>query len=404
MRKVLKWVLRLLLVVLALAGAAALFVQLAGIPKYPVERVELKVEVTPQRVARGRQFAQLLCVSCHYDPATRALTGKHMDDAPPVFGSIYSRNITQSQTHGIGAWTDGELAFLLRTGLRKDGQYLPPYMVKLAHLSDEDLYSVIAFLRSDDPLVKSSEADPPRTRPGFLTKLLSRLAWKPLPYPRAPIAAPNRDDRVAYGRYLVEGLECYACHSADLKTVDIAEPDKTPGYLGGGSALLDLGGKKVFTTNLTPDETGIGKWSEGDFTRTLRTGLRPDHSVVRYPMEPMPTLSEADAGAIFAYLQTVPKINNPRKTNEGYELAANESDGKKLYYKYACYSCHGERGVGTADLRQNRKTWPTDDGLKAWLKNAPALKPDTRMPAWDGVIAENEYDPLIRYVRELSTD
>jgi mono/diheme cytochrome c family protein len=121
-------------------------------------------------------------------------------------------------------------------------------------------------------------------------------------------------------------------------------------------------------------------------------------------MEPMMSLSEADASAIYAYLRSVPKIKKTRKANEDYAVNANASDGQKLYYKYACYSCHGERGLGSADLRQNRKTWPTDDGLKAWIKNAPALKPETRMPAWDGVIAENEYDPLIRYVRELSAD
>jgi mono/diheme cytochrome c family protein len=404
-RRVFKWALRVFGVLLILAGAFALYVQLRGIPKYPVQHVELKVESTPERVARGKQFAALLCVNCHRDAATGLLTGKEMKDAPGQFGEIRSRNITRHPTRGIGSWTDGELAVLFRTGIRRDGQYLPPYMVKLSHLSDEDLFSIIAFLRSDDPLVAPSETQLPPTRPSFLTKLLSNVAFKPLPYPTAPIEAPSRADKVAYGQYLVEGLDCFPCHSADFKTMNVAEPEKTPGYLGGGNEVLDLSGKRVYSANITFDEeTGIGKWSEAEFTRALRHGFRPDNSTIRYPMVPMTELSDEDSGAIYAYLKTVPKLKNPRKAADGYALASGDPEGKKIYYKYACYSCHGEQGVGIADLRHNRRNYPTDDGLRAWIRNAPNLKPDTKMPTWDGVIADNEYAPLIQYVRALCVD
>lgn len=402
MKKIFRWLLRGAGALLVLAGGYALYVQITGIPKYPTQKIELTVERTPERVARGKQFALLLCVNCHRDATTGALTGKQMTDAPKEFGDIYSRNITRHPTKGIGSWTDGELAFLFRTGIRRDGQYLPPYMVKLAHLSDEDLFSIIAFLRSDDPLVAPSEAEPPRTRPSFLTKFLSHVAFKALPYPPGPIAAPSRADKVAYGRYLVEGLDCYPCHSADFKTMNVAEPDKTPGYLGGGNEVLDLSGKKVYSANLTFDEaTGIGKWSEADFARALRRGFRPDNTPIRYPMVPMPELTDEDSAAIYAYLKSIPKLNNPRKAAEGYAVAAGAPEGKKIYYKYACYSCHAETGLGTADLRTNKRNYPTDDGLRAWIQNAPKLKPETKMPMWEGVIAENEYAPLIQYLRTL---
>src|SRR5262245_36796463 len=78
-------------VVLAGAGFAA-YVQVDGIPHYPVEKIDLKVEATPERVARGKKLATLLCAQCHMNPTTRQLTGKHMEDAPPQFGVIYSLN------------------------------------------------------------------------------------------------------------------------------------------------------------------------------------------------------------------------------------------------------------------------------------------------------------------------
>jgi len=112
MRRVLKGLAFLLLALVVAAGAGAAYVHVAGIPSYPTRRVELTVDVTPERVARGRRTAVMLCAGCHKDPATGVLTGSRMADAPPQFGVIYSSNITQDREYGIGAWTDGEIATL----------------------------------------------------------------------------------------------------------------------------------------------------------------------------------------------------------------------------------------------------------------------------------------------------
>jgi hypothetical protein len=110
------------------------------------------------------------------------------------------------------------------------------------------------------------------------------VAFGPLPYPSGPITAPAPDDKVAYGRYLVFTLECWTCHSADFNKMNVMEPEKTPGFLGGGNQLRDLSGRIVPTANLTPDElTGIGRWSERDFSRALRGGVHPDGRSVLYP-------------------------------------------------------------------------------------------------------------------------
>ncbi len=403
MKKTLKWLGIAVAVVVAVVAAAAAYVALSPLPHYPVVKVDFPVEVTPERVARGKRSVEMLCAACHMDSATGALTGKRMVDVPPQFGEAWSRNITAHPVKGIGSWTDGEIAYLLRTGIARDGRYTPPWMVKLPNASDEDLRDIIAFLRSDDPLVQPRDADDHDSRPSFLTKVLARVAFKPFPYPARPIMAPPPDDKVAYGSYLVNSrLLCYSCHSRDFATNDDLRPERSPGYLGGGNAMPDIGGKLVYTANLTPDhETGIGGWTADQFRRALKEGIRPDNRPLRYPMVPYRPLTDDEADAIFAYLRSVPPARNKVKPSEAYVVAGDR--GKQVYYAYGCNGCHGDTGHGQYDLRQGPQKYPTDDELIAWIKHPERLRPGIAMPTWDGVIKEEEYEPLAGYVRTLAS-
>ena len=401
-KRLLKIVLGLVAVVVLAVGGLLLYLDRSGIPRYAPGTVALEVEATPELVERGRRTVGMLCAGCHLDNETGTLAGKPMDDLPAQFGWAHSANITRDPETGIGTWTDGELAFLLRTGVTRDGRYTPPWMAKVPLMSDEDLHGVIAFLKSADPLVRPVRAKRPESRPSLLTKALSRVAFKPLPYPPAPIVAPDPADRVAYGRYLVQGRAmCFPCHSADFAKVDDLVPEKSAGYLGGGNAMPDMNGRIVTTANITPDpETGIGKWSEDEFVRLLRFGVRPDQRVTVYPMVPYPELSDDDARAIYAYLRTVPPI-----VNEVPPPAATIVDGadagRAAYYRYGCNGCHGDSGVGLYDLRKGAANYPTDDGLIAYIRHPEIAKPGVKMPTWDGVIAEEDYAPLAAHVRRL---
>jgi cytochrome c2 len=267
------------------------YAQVIGIPHYPHAATARHVDVTPARVAAGRKLATELCSGCHLNASTGRLTGKRLVDLPAAFGEIYSRNITGSREHGVGAWTDGDLAYLLRTGVRPDGRYLPPYMIKTPHLSDAELDDLIAFLRSDDDLVRPVDAEPPGvSRPSLLVKVLSQVVMKPLVYPSALVVAPPRSDRVQYGRYLVTSRDCFSCHSADFKSTNLAEPEKSPGYFGGGNVLMGMNGERILSANLTPDpKTGIGRWNETDFVRAVKFGISRSGSQVRMPFLPRGT-------------------------------------------------------------------------------------------------------------------
>ncbi|RYY89790.1 MAG: cytochrome c [Chitinophagaceae bacterium] len=309
MKKALRYLGILLLVVIVLVGLFASYIAVRGIPNYTAEKIDLHVEVTEARVAQGQKLAAMLCRNCHLDPNTNKFTGRQLTEAPQ-FGAIYSRNITNDRTHGIGAWTDGELAYLLRTGLKPDGTYLPPYMPKLVHLSDEDLFSVIAFLRSEHPWLKPDNTVQPASKPSFLTKFLANIkAVKPFPYPKTSIPPPDTMNKVAWGRYIALGqLECFSCHSRDFAKNDYFNPEKSPGFFGGGNEMFNSAGQKIVSRNITMDpETGIGSWSEDDFIRAVKYGQLPHGAdALREPMQPYSQLTDSEVRAIWAYLKTVP--------------------------------------------------------------------------------------------------
>jgi mono/diheme cytochrome c family protein len=311
MKKFLRYLLMGLGVIVLAVALGAAFISFRGIPSYEVAIPEYKVEVTPERVERGKKLAEMLCVHCHADPATGMLTGTRMLEAPAEFGVINSQNITQDKTHGIGNYSDGEILRLLRTGIKKDGQYSPPYMAKLPHMADEDINAVIAFLRSDDPRVAARAVADKPCEPSFLTKFLCRVAFKPLDMPKASIPKPDTTDKIALGKYYVYNLECYGCHSADFKTMDVEHPERSIGYMGGGNKTLDQKGHVILTRNLTPDkETGIGNWTEDEFVQALRFGIVKDQAALRYPMVPFVQLTDYEAKAIYAYLFTIPPVKN----------------------------------------------------------------------------------------------
>ena len=313
MKSVLRLFLYLIIAVVVLGICFVLFIEIDAIPKYSVEKTEFP-QVTPDSasVALGAKIAAVQCVICHTGSDGK-LSGRLLTEVPPNFGEIHSANITQSKEHGIGNWTDAEIVYFLRTGVKpKTGQYVPIYMPKFPHMSDSDIRCVLAFLHSDMPVVQASEVATVPCKPSFLTKFLSHVAFKKIPYPSAVIQEPDTTNLVAFGKYLVTGrYDCYACHAADFKTVNMAEPEKSPGYFGGGNTLITPGGHKIFSANITSDEeTGIGTWTEEDFANVMRNMKNKDGHIIRQPMIPMNGLTDLEVKSIFQYLLTVPKIKN----------------------------------------------------------------------------------------------
>jgi mono/diheme cytochrome c family protein len=300
-----------LLVVVAIAGFAT-FVAARGVPTYEAPKpAPITVARTEAQVLRGQKIASMLCVQCHSTPGQK-LKGKLMPDLPAEFGEVWSANITQDQEHGIGRWTDEQIIHLLRTGVRPDGRYAV-VMPQFANMADVDIQAVVAWLRSSDPVVQPDPTPTHVNNFNFLVKMLTNTVMKPLPAPSAPILIPDTTDQVAYGRYVADGLiSCYACHSADFKSMNPLHPELSEGYYGGGNPMLNMQKQVVYSANLTPDEaTGLAAhYTEANFVKAVRYGQRYDGTPLRYPMIPHSGLSDSEVKAIYAYLQTVPAIKN----------------------------------------------------------------------------------------------
>lgn len=318
MKKTLRVLAVVVVVLLLAAGGFALWVQTRGIPHYDVPKAPaLQVAVTPALTEQGQKLVMASCADCHLNRQTNSLSGQQMRDLPPEFGTIYSANITQDPAHGIGRWTDAELVTLLRTGIGKDGRYRV-VMPSFVQMSDEDVHSIIAFLRSSHPMVQPNATPTHEQEPSFVLKALSNTVMKPTPMPTARVAAPAPSDAVAYGRYLVVGrYKCYDCHSKDFKTNNALEPEKSEGYLGGGNALLNAQGKTVLSRNITFEpETGIGDWTEEQFAQSLRFGISPNGNLAP-PMPKYSQLTDQEVHALYVYLQSVPKLKNATPEDGG---------------------------------------------------------------------------------------
>ncbi|MEJ2505722.1 MAG: c-type cytochrome [Ignavibacteriaceae bacterium] len=148
----------------------------------------------------------------------------------------------------------------------------------------------------------------------------------------------TKDELVAKGKYLVNAGGCNDCHSPKVYTDMGPVPDSTrllSGYPQ-GETLPQFDPKMVqpgkwvmcegnfagwvgpwgisYAANLTPDNaTGIGTLSEEMFVKTLREGKWM--GVGRPLLPPMPwqgigQMTDQDLKAIYAYLMSLPPIQN----------------------------------------------------------------------------------------------
>lgn len=204
MSRWLKYTLFVVAGIITVIGGAAIYIKTSDFPHYAVSTPNITVQSTPARIERGRKLAMMLCVECHQNPETKQITGRPMFDLPAEFGTIFTKNITQHPTKGIGKWTDGELLWLLRTGIHpKTERAVPLYMIKLPTMADEDVQSIIAWLRSSDPIVQPVDVENKASDPSLLTKFLMRVVIKPFSFPSQTITLPDSSNKIALGKYLI---------------------------------------------------------------------------------------------------------------------------------------------------------------------------------------------------------
>ncbi len=298
-------------VLIVLIGIFAAYIYFAPAPSYAkVEVLEIEVEPTPERLAKGEKLVLSNCIGCHANE-NGVLEGLEFDDvaANKAFGTLYAANITQHKEKGIGSYTDGELYRLLRTGIKKNNKLASVVMPKWATCSPDDIYSMIAFLRSKHKAVQPSEKEHPKHKGSFLERALMKFAFKPIPYQDEHLRRPLATDSVAYGKYLINSVYgCYMCHSGNLEKANLLEPEKTPNYLGGGYVFELNAGKIPVPSLLMKDDSRVSTWSLEQFIKAVREGVRPDTKVgFLEPMHPYPLLDTMEVKGMYYYLKEMSK-------------------------------------------------------------------------------------------------
>ena len=112
------------------------------------------------------------------------------------------------------------------------------------------------------------------------------------------------------GKYLAAIMDCAGCHTPG---VFVGKPDPNR-VLAGSEVGFEIPGLGIFyPPNLTPDmETGLGSWSAEDIITAVRTGVRPDGRILApaMPWRSYAALSDADAKALAAYLESLPAVQH----------------------------------------------------------------------------------------------
>lgn len=281
-----------------------LYVWYAPLPLYPVQKVTRSITFTATDIQEGKRIAQTICIRCHYNYETGTLAGRQHGN-PKRLGSFYSGNITNDSVTGIGKWTTDELYFFLKTGIKPNGKFVFD-MPKYPNLSENDINGIIGYLKSNDTLVKATRFLNPPPKYSLVTKLLLHTVIIPPVYRSAPVLPPDSTNLIVYGRYLATAkFSCYECHSLNTVTNNYNNPEKSWGYFKGGNPHANEDFEKIYTPDITGNQTGIGTWTEQQFIRTLKNGIKPNGTSVKDPMFPFHLLTDREATAIYQYLKTV---------------------------------------------------------------------------------------------------
>ncbi|MBC6555137.1 c-type cytochrome [Citrobacter braakii] len=349
------------------------------------------------------------CVACHTAEGGVEMAGGKKFPTP--VGDIFSTNITPDKTQGIGNYSYADFEKAVRQGIAKDGHPLYPAMPypSYAKLSDEDVQALYRYFMHD--VTPSAQPNKENAIPWLLSARWPLHIWNWL-FTDAPATAvegaksEGNAALVKRGAYLVEGPgHCGSCHTPrGMAMNEKAYTNADAEYLSG--AMIDGW--------YAPSLRGNGM-SEQALKSLLLTG-KSKHAAVSGSMAEVVTqstqyLTDEDATAIAQYLLSL-KSTKPETVRAAATTASwsNSPEAGKVIYNRYCSTCHGLEGKGTDDNAPSLINNPlvmVDDPTPLFRVIAHGAEtPTTRgsvsfkMPAYGGVLSDNEMRDVINYVRK----
>ena len=245
---------------------------------------DLKVEATPEQIARGKALVDGFCSACH--STTGTLTGglDIGEDFPIPIGSFVSSNLTPAGR--LKHWSDGEIFRAIRNGVDANGRWLTLMSYTNAgSLSDDDTLAVIAYIRSV-PSAGEPTPEPP-DQLNLLGVLMLGAGMLPSGKPviTGNITAPPKGPTFAFGEYILSYQDCRECHGRHLT-------GGVPGQIG----------------PLGPDLNLVKQWNLAEFIATMRTGIDPNGQELskQMPWRPLGRMDDEELAAVYEYLTHLP--------------------------------------------------------------------------------------------------
>jgi len=228
-------------------------------------------------------------------------------------------------------------------------------------------------------------------------RLLSRSATALLA--SASIGSALAQGDPTRGEYLVKAAGCIGCHTE-------AKKGAVP-FAGGRELKTPFG--TFYGPNITPHpRAGIGSWSEADFIRAMREGVRTDGANLfpAFPYTSFTKITDADLRDLWAYLRSLPPSDKPSRPHDlrapyGWrwlvtpwkwldftpgpfkpDPAASPAVNRGAYLVQAlghCGECHTPRNVLGGPQRE--RTLAGGKGPEG--KGVPNITP-TRLKKWSG--------------------
>ncbi len=351
----------------------------------------IKAATDPQSLARGEHIFRSVCVDCH--ASNDRASGSIMPDVPAPLAVAYTANLTAHPTAGIKSVSDEQIARAVRFGINRDGQRL--MIMSRYAMSDEDLASVIGFMRSGDPLFTPDEKVQPRPQLSFVGRLAMGMGMSYIPtWPVSGIKAPPKGPTAEYGAYLSSAV--YACADCHTPGHD-ATKSQGPDAYKGGFKFLDTPEGGIYSTNLTFHETGLGSYTLPEFSRVLREGIARDGHALRFPMIRLRGLDDVDAQALYTFFQSLPKAESRLPKDAAPRVKVAQQAPEQLFSQLGCALCHGEGAKHRAMLKQARGKEASE--VARWIRNPETIRPGTQMPTYEEVLDETQAMSLATWVQ-----
>jgi Cytochrome C oxidase, cbb3-type, subunit III len=252
---------------------------------------------TAEQVGRGQYLVKsvALCGGCH-----TATNGAELGGNPAFKNStLPAPNLTPDAT-GLGEWSAAEIINAIRNGVDDEGRHLDaamPYWL-FHNLTDPDALSIVAYLRSLPKAVGEVGAANPNATP------VTPLA--PSAFPNSSLAVSDANYAAAQkGKYLLSSAaQCVKCHSPASAGLPVAD------FFSG---VAPTSATQIFSSNITPDATGISGWTAADVATALKVGTNKAGTVLCGSMPSAAKgyggLTTDDATAIGVYLTTIAAVS-----------------------------------------------------------------------------------------------